>query len=187
MVFTVKDKAEYLGTLRWVEVHLMETIASWVPTTAEMEIKVLFGRHVWELAQNADALGKRTFELRAPLHYSIAPGSALREALEAARQVSSTEERIVLFYDVILPYVRERYEQYLKRTDELQDEPTARIIERALTGHERMQRERKSHCEEVAVLKGSASPDRASAWRSKFSGDFVVPGHGQTLARTVPA
>ena len=43
MTLTVKEKAEYLGVFRWMEVFLMETLASWVPTTPEMEIKVLSG------------------------------------------------------------------------------------------------------------------------------------------------
>ena len=40
-------------------VALMEIAAAWTPTTPEMEVKVLLGRHIWDFAQHADALGKR--------------------------------------------------------------------------------------------------------------------------------
>src|ERR1700693_5041457 len=96
---SVKEKAEYLGVFRWIEVFLMETLASWVPTTPEMEIKVLFGRHVWELAQNADGLGKRTFEMRAPLHYTVRPLDSMATFLEGLRglQLQKTGDRVYGF------------------------------------------------------------------------------------------
>ena len=50
MALILREKAEYLATLRWLEVFLMETLARWVPTTPEMEVKVLFGRHLWDAA-----------------------------------------------------------------------------------------------------------------------------------------
>jgi hypothetical protein len=88
MTFSVQEKAEYMGAFRWMEVYLMETLAGWVPTTPEMEIKVLFGRHVWELAQNADGLGKRAFELRAPLHYTLRPLEGMAAFLEQVRSTT---------------------------------------------------------------------------------------------------
>src|ERR1035438_9832457 len=96
-----------------MEVFLMETLASWVPTTPEMEVKVLFGRHVWELAQNADGLGKRTFELRAPLHYTLRPLDSMAAVLEPLRELQPTGDRIHVFYDAIVPALTARYQRYL--------------------------------------------------------------------------
>ena len=45
---------------------MMETTARWTPITPEMEAKVMMGRHIWEFAQMADALGKRTLGKVAP-------------------------------------------------------------------------------------------------------------------------
>ena len=69
MSLSVQDRAEYVATFRFIQVFLMETLARWVPQTPEMEVKVLFGRHIWDLAQQADGLGKRGYELRAPLAF----------------------------------------------------------------------------------------------------------------------
>jgi len=60
-MMTVKERGRFVATLRWVNVSIMETLAAWVPTTPEMEAKLLFGEHIWDAAQHADALGKRTF------------------------------------------------------------------------------------------------------------------------------
>ena len=49
-----------LATFRYVAVFLMETAARWTPLTPELEVKLLFGRHLWEFAQHADMLGQRT-------------------------------------------------------------------------------------------------------------------------------
>src|SRR6266513_3169971 len=109
MNLTVKEKAECLGVFRWIEVFLMETLASWVPTTPEMEMKVLLARHVWEAAQNADALGKRTFELRAPLHYTVRPLTSMAVFLEGLRRLQNTGDRIYVFYDVVAPALMDQY------------------------------------------------------------------------------
>ena len=70
-MLTVRERGHFVATLRYVHVSLMETLAAWVPTTPEMEVKLLFGEHSWDVAQHADSLGKRTFELRMPLQKSM--------------------------------------------------------------------------------------------------------------------
>ena len=70
-ITTVVERCNTIATFRRVSIWLMETTARWTPITPEMEVKVTLGRHIWEYAQMADALGKRTFELRQPEHYTI--------------------------------------------------------------------------------------------------------------------
>jgi len=183
MTLSVKEKAEYLGAFRWIEVFLMETLAGWVPTTPEMEVKVLFGRHVWELAQNADGLGKRTVELRAPLHYTLKPLDRMVAFLEEVSKLEQTGERIDAFYDVVAPAMMQRYRSYLEDTDALLDEPSVRVIERILSGYERMLSERKEYCSEL-----DAPPkhdERIGERWAQYLGDadFVPHGPEGTLAR----
>src|SRR5580693_713405 len=116
MGLILKEKAEYLATFRWLEVFLMEMLAGWVPTTPEMEVKVLMGRHIWDAAQHADALGKRTFELRAPLHYTLAPLPPYLQLMKKLAALEDTPGRIQAVYDVILPGFTARYEQYLRNS-----------------------------------------------------------------------
>jgi hypothetical protein len=84
MSLTVAERARRIATFRFVEVRLME-IGGLDPTTPEMEVKVLLGRHIWDFAQHADALGKRTLELRERLHHSRPPTSAAYQRLPGRR------------------------------------------------------------------------------------------------------
>src|ERR1700675_4834244 len=100
MGLILREKAEHLATFRWLEVSLMETLARWVPTTPEMEVKVLMGRHIWDAAQHADSLGKRTFELRAPLHYTLTPLPPYLGTMIQLASVEDTPGRMQAVYDV---------------------------------------------------------------------------------------
>jgi hypothetical protein len=135
MGLTVKQRGLHIATFRFIQVRLMETLAAWVPSTPEMEAKLLFGPHIWDLAQAADALGKRTYELRLPAQHSVAPSPSYLELLERLAATSSAAERMAAFYDVMLPALAARYRCYLM------DAPSVRVIEDILSVMGRMIRE----------------------------------------------
>ena len=141
MAFTVKERGGRVATFRYVQVRLMETLAAWVPTTPEMEGKLLFGAHIWDVAQHADALGKRTYELRLPLQFSLRPAVAYTEVLTELSEAKETPQRIAGFYDLVLSALVRRHRDYLDRTDALMDAPTVRVLERILDDEARMLRE----------------------------------------------
>src|SRR6185369_3528870 len=111
------QRGDYVATFRWIEVTLMEMLAGWVPTTPEMEAKLVFGAHIWDLAQHADSLGKRTHELRLPLQESLRPAPAYVEFLSELADVSDTNKRIIGFYDCILPSLKRRFMDYVAQVD----------------------------------------------------------------------
>jgi hypothetical protein len=137
-MLTVKERGQFVATLRYVHVSLMETLAAWVPTTPEMEVKLLFGEHIWDVAQHADSLGKRTFELRMPLQRSMRPADAYVEFLAEVAAVGPTPQRLAAIYDVLLPTLAGRQRRYLEETDKLVDAPTVRILDRYLADTARM-------------------------------------------------
>jgi hypothetical protein len=153
MGLTVKERGAAVATFRAINVTLMETLAAWVPTTPEMEVKLLFGAHIWDVAQHADALGKRTFELRLALQHSQRPIEAYAEFLADLATTRETERRIAAFYDVMLPAMGARYQDYLARADHLIDAPTVRILDRVLADHVRMSRESHDLCRDLPHLK----------------------------------
>jgi hypothetical protein len=188
MGLILREKAEYLATFRWLEVFLMEMLARWVPTTPEMEVKVLMGRHIWDAAQHADALGKRTFELRAPLHYTLTPLAPYLQTMNELASVEDTAGRVQAVYDVILPGLAARYKEYLQNSDSLLDEPSFRVIEGILSAYARMRRESedvRSELTEILVF----DPDRAQRWSREESAisEVVSHGSGSTLAREMIA
>jgi hypothetical protein len=132
MTLSVNDRARAIATFRFVEVRLMEIAAAWTPSTPEMEVKVMLGRHIWEFAQHADALGKRTFELRRPEQWSLAPADAYGQLLEDVARIDDTPGRLAHLYDGIVPGLERRYRAYLSDTDSLLDGPSVVVIERIL-------------------------------------------------------
>jgi len=138
MALTVKQRGRHIATFRFVEVRLMEILSAWVPSTAEMDAKLLFGPHIWDAAQAADALGKRAHELRLPLHHGIAPAAAYLDLLGEMAAATGAARRIAVFYDVMLPGLIARYRRYVERTDNLMDAPSVRVIEGIVGAGERM-------------------------------------------------
>ena len=129
MMASVADRCRTIATFRRVSVRLMETLARWTPTTPEMEAKVTFGRHIWQLAQHADRLGKRTFELRQKEHYSLEPAPAYAALLDQVAAETATAARLAGFYDGLLPGLLARCQSYLESTDPILDGPSVVIME----------------------------------------------------------
>lgn len=179
MSLSVKERGIAVATHRHVMVRLMETLARWVPTTPEMEVKLLFGSHIWDVAQHADALGKRTHELRMPLQHSLPPLEAYRELLDEVDAISDTAGRISAFYDVVLPGIGERLRAYLELTDDLMDGPTVRIIDRILHDHARMSRECEQLRAEFPALRPKGEPIDELRRREKSLG--FLDGGAQAL------
>jgi hypothetical protein len=174
VTLTVKQRAEIIGTFRYIHVALMETLARWTPTTPEMEVKVLFGRDIWECAQQADALGKRTHELRAPLQYSQKPSPAYLDFLAQLAGVQPTAERLAAFYDVALPALARRYEQFLAATDHLLDAPSVKVVRRILGDFEEMRRGADQLRRELPDLRSASSLDALRAAEGAESSTIVV-------------
>ena len=158
MPMSVNERARTVATFRFIEVRIMEIVAAWTPSTPEMEVKVLFGRHIWGFAQHADALGKRTFELRQPMHYTVAPEQAYLEFLTTVAALRTTGDRIGSLYDVVLPGLIRRYEAYVAQTDPILDEPTVVIMERIVSDLKRQIQESKKLQAEVGPFPANVTP-----------------------------
>jgi hypothetical protein len=177
MGLSVKERGRHMATFRYVQVALMETLARWVPTTPEMEAKLLFGGHIWDMAQHADEFGKRTYELRLPLQHSLAPIPAYGQLLSRLAGLDVTTERIAGFYDVIIPGLDARYREYLRRTDQLVDAPTVRIMERVLVDFGRITEQSRTLRSELGHLRLlDAAWVTAFASADQEAGTFVVDG-----------
>jgi hypothetical protein len=132
MSLSVADRARRIGTFRFVEVRLMEITAGWTPSTPEMEAKVMFGRHIWDFAQHADALGRRMFELRQPAQRSFDPAPAYVKLMTEVAAVEDTAGRLAALYDVLLDGVQRQYRRYAEDVDAMLDAPSLVVVERIL-------------------------------------------------------
>lgn len=183
MTFNVAQRGAHVATFRWIEVRLMETLAVWTPTTPEMEAKLLFGGHIWEAAQHADILGKRTHELRLPLQYSIKPVPGYVAYLDELRATRETAKRIAGFYDCALPALRRRFDEYLAQVDHLLDGPTVQLIDRICHDMDRMLAESRKLREEIPAFK-LADPRWLDALRSS---EAAVPAVAAEVPIAEPA
>lgn len=171
MITTVSERGRSIATFRYICVWMMETIAHWTPTTPEMEAKVMMGRHIYEYAQMADALGKRTFELRLPEQHSMAPTAAYDAFLKGIVKTSSTADKIATFYDGVVPGIMARFKAYIAATDEILDEPSIVALQRAIVDLERQRVDAAQLQRELKLSSGAAA---AVADREKSISEIVA-------------
>jgi hypothetical protein len=63
--YSVDHSARLIRHYRYAVERMMRVMGGWLALTPEISAKLLMGRHVWDNAQHADALGRRLPELRA--------------------------------------------------------------------------------------------------------------------------
>lgn len=182
MSLTVKQRGDHVATFRWIEVRLMETLARWVPTTPETEVKLVFGSHIWDVAQHADSLGKRTHELRLPLQHSLEPSSDFVGFLGALAATAETDKRVAGFYDCVLPGLERRFQEYIAQVDPLLDGPTVRILERILFDLARMRKECQALRGEVPAVASTDAAWLESQRRREVSLVDIVVGRVDAVA-----
>jgi len=166
-----------------MNIFLMETLAAWVPTTPEMEVKVLFGRHLWLVAQQADKLGRRARELRAPLNFARPPAEGFGKALAALAALQPTGGRLEGLYECALPSLARAYNDYLAQTEPLIDEPTVLMLEDAARDIDRMRRESAALLDAFPAVRAGAT-EAAAGVRRAFS---EAGGAVQIAAQAQPA
>jgi hypothetical protein len=169
---TIAQKADTIATFRYLSEFLMETLARWTPLTPELEVKILFGRHLWEFAQHADAFGHRTAELRAGLHYTRPPAAGYRQALDGISGFLSASERVQSVYDALVPDLARRYHECLRLADPLLDQPTIRIVERIVQDLDRLQNERREMLADVTLA--PLAPDWARQLRDRLAAEVEI-------------
>jgi hypothetical protein len=187
MILSVKERGQFVATMRYINVWLMETLAGWVPSTPEMEVKLQFGEHLWDAAQHADAFGKRTSELRMPLQHSLPPVAEYVDFLDSVSDIEQTQQRLAAIYDVLLPGVAMHYRQFLEKTDSLADAPTVRIIERHLSDIDRMLQSNREMCSELPDLALHDQGWIDALKKREAQHDPVAASGGETTARAVGA
>ncbi len=177
MGLSVGDRGVFVATFRYIHVEMMEALAEWTPSSPEMEVKLMLGEHIWDVAQQADALGKRTQELRLPVQHSRRPVDSYIGLLADVRQEAETPKRLVGFYDVLLPGLAARYSAYLEQIDELMDAPTVRILEQCREAESRMIRQSEELRSEFPAL-GAVSDDWLNSLLERDSQieSLVAPG-----------
>ena len=127
---TVQQNLELLGRYRYAEVQFMEVMGSWAYTMVDPEIKIGFGRHMFQDSVHADLLGKRIPELkgRSQHFHSIPPSDEFVKLLETIWRESDEILRMVGLYRVLKPALISSYRRHLDHLELPADEPTGYIL-----------------------------------------------------------
>ena len=194
---SVDDSARRIRNYRYAEERLMRLLGGWIAVTPELPAKLLFGRHVWDCAQHADAWGRRLPELRAPAQQSepandgVAAVIRMLDSLEGPRQ---TLERIAGAYGVFKPHLVTVYARHLASTNAVYEPPTRRILARCLE-------EERRHAAAGEVVLGrlaqtDAERERGADWHAHLlgalekaggvTGDVTAPLIDRTLLGVAP-
>jgi len=131
--YSVEHSARLIRHYRYAVERMMRVMGGWLALTPEISAKLLMGRHVWDNAQHADALGRRLPELRAHAQES-APANAgmiaFMDALESPETPERTVERLVGLYRVLKPHLLAAYEGHLHDANAVYEPPTLRLLAR---------------------------------------------------------
>jgi hypothetical protein len=137
---SVDHSARLIRNYRYVVERAMRALGGWIALTPDVSAKLLMGRHVWDLAQHAEAFGGRLPELRAPGQVSQPANErvvAFMDALEEPEAPQQTVERLVGIYRVLKPHLWATYHDYLLHANAVYEPPTRRILSRCIDDERR--------------------------------------------------
>lgn len=128
--FDVKENSRRLANYRYLEIQLMEMLAGWSHTTAQLAFKATFGYHVYDHAQAADWLGERLEQLRSSFDRQEPATDDFAHLCEQVWNLQGTADRLVAVYRVLEPHLVGAYVYHADATDSLTDAPTIRVLRR---------------------------------------------------------
>ena len=129
------DVAQLLKRFFFCERSLVVTAAAWVPAVAPLETKIGLARFIWQGAETAHALRDRVFELRFPNRILEEQGTdhALTDLFNSVKDSPSVPAFLLSIGKVLLPALRDAYQEYLEGSDTIADGPTHRFLALALS------------------------------------------------------
>jgi uncharacterized ferritin-like protein (DUF455 family) len=173
---SVQQNLELLGKYRWCEIQMMELMGSWAYTIVDPEIKIGFGRQMYQDAVHADLLGKRIPELkgRSARFHEIPPDDDVIRLFEKVWRAEGDLHRMTALAMVLKSALLEAYESHIRRAELPADEPTAYIL-RHIADEER---DHRAWGEKIIARLGGAGETRAAAsrWAEELKADLHAAG-----------
>ena len=156
---TLEDTARRIGRARWLERRCFELLGGWVVSTPEPEAKLLFARQSHHHAWHAEL-----FERVLPAANGFSgdattapPPTGWAALLDDVSTLSSTADRLVAAYAVVLPAKLDEYERWRDDADAVQDAPLLRWLRFVVTD------EHADLAEGRGVLRARPDADAATA------------------------
>lgn len=156
---------------------MMRVLGGWIALTPELPAKLLFGRHIWDCAQHADAWGRRLPELRSPAQQSEPANDGVvrvMDRIESAEGPRQTPERLAGVYRVLKPHLVTAYARHLAVTNPVYEPPTRRILTRCL--EEEQRHVASGNAVMAAMLRDADAVARGKAWERSLASMLAEAG-----------
>ena len=162
---SVQRNLELLGRYRYFEIQMMELMGSWASTIVDPEIKIGFGRQMYQDAVHGDLLGKRIPELKGrSAHFRVIPPSdRVVRLIETVWKAEGDTRRMVGLHRVLKSALIGAYREHMAMAEIPADEPTAYILRHILD-------EEQDHCAwgEKIIARLPEDPG-ARAWEEEIA------------------
>jgi hypothetical protein len=137
--FTVEENVDRLLKFFLFERNILRAIAGWSMGTPEFEVKVEFGRHIYYHAEAGMKLRTRLTELRiAEETTDKFQSEDIAEFFNELIYSESPAHFVAALYGVVLPHLKQSYQEHSAHTDQVADAPTIRVIKQTLVDYDEM-------------------------------------------------
>ena len=128
------DTAQILKRFHFCERSLIISCSAWLPHIGGVEQKTMLPLFSWQNARTAHELRDRVFELKYPSRAMDEEGAdrPLVQLFDELRHSPSVAAFFSALSTVLLPAMRDAYEEFLRHSDPLADAPTHRFLALAL-------------------------------------------------------
>jgi uncharacterized ferritin-like protein (DUF455 family) len=107
----------------------MHALAAWIAAVPELETKIAWSYHLYDLAVGADAVSRRIHALIAERPEVPTPhNEALWPFFHAICELETTEAKIAGLYGVLFPALLQSCREQMAETNPVADEPTIRVL-----------------------------------------------------------
>ena len=138
---SLAEKRRLLLRFHWLEMEVMEILASWSETMVYIPIRAGLGRQIWEQAVHVDRIGwaLRNLKHLGRVATSNAPSDEFIRYCEQLHAVTDPALRLVGLHRVLLPALVAAETAYLDRTDPLADANSSAALTLCLEDHRKQQ------------------------------------------------
>ncbi len=137
--FTVEESARLLLRFFLFERNILRAIAGWSMGTPEFEVKVEFGRHIYYHAEAGMKIRTRLTELRTAEETTDKFQSEdIAEFFSELIYSESPAHFVAALYGVVLPHLKQAYQEHAAHTDQVADAPTVRMIRQIMPDYDEM-------------------------------------------------
>lgn len=131
------EKRRRMAHFHFVEMELMEILASWSETMVYIPVRAGAGQHIWEQALHCERISWALKNLKylGRVLRTQAPSDNFVRLCERIWATPDPALRLVGLYKVIKPALIQAYQQYIEATDHLADMFSVQVLSQCIADH----------------------------------------------------